>query len=346
MPKSTYQLDIESLTDAALIHNFRNGRAQLRRKELTDRLRAVLDDQLPRLWDEAMKRGIPKSEMLQWREYPHQLVFGYQARGLGGEVEPVPPPTRKRKRHQPAATNGHNGNGHQPDAGAMLDAVEAELFHRMGKGASPALRQPNGRGAHPEPSPAPGDGMPSDSLTDALERSLAARGLTVNGDSVSSNYSAAANGIDKSEYRGNLTSVSQPTPSHHSAGREGRMSPTTVKSNGKPTDRTADLLKEHAKLVAEYPATTGAAKAQVVRKLNLLQVELDLIGAEYDYWTKPEPVVTRSYTLDPEQLRERIVGLRKLMDRADRPEAAKATAARELELAIKQCEARGIEVPA
>lgn len=123
-------------------------------------------------------------------------------------------------------------------------------------------------------------------------------------------------------------------------------------SNGQTdqTDQTAAriaaLLKEHAELVAQYPVTTGAAKAQVSRKLNVLQLELDLLDADYPYWERPSPVVVRSFVHTPDELVARIAGLRKQMTRADRNEASKSTAARELETALKQAESRGIEVPA
>jgi hypothetical protein len=115
--------------------------------------------------------------------------------------------------------------------------------------------------------------------------------------------------------------------------------------NGKPVTREADLLKEHAELVAQYPVTTGATKAQVVRKLNLVQVELDLLNVEYPYWVKPEPIATRTYLLAPDELLDRIEGLRKLVAREDRPEAARATADRELTNALQQAEKRGLTVP-
>jgi hypothetical protein len=124
------------------------------------------------------------------------------------------------------------------------------------------------------------------------------------------------------------------------------MSPTTTTKNGSTSTREQDLLKTHRELVAEYPASFGAAKAQIVRKLNIVQMELDLLGAEYDYWQKPEPVVTRSYVHTPEELLARIAGLRKLLAREDRNEASKQTAQRALDEALKQAQGRGIEVPA
>lgn len=121
---------------------------------------------------------------------------------------------------------------------------------------------------------------------------------------------------------------------------------TATKQNAKTAEtREQELLRTHRQLVAEYPATVGAAKAQISRKLNLVQMELDLIGSTYDFWEKPDSVITRSYLHSPEQLVERIAGLRRLMAREDRPEVAKATADRELTAALAQAEKRGIEVP-
>lgn len=118
--------------------------------------------------------------------------------------------------------------------------------------------------------------------------------------------------------------------------------PTTAT---KPDQRTAELLKQHRELVAQYPVTTGAAKAQVSRKLNIVQMELDLIGAEYEYWTRPECVVTRSYVFTADELVARIQGLRRQLTRDDRSEASKSTAERELQARLAEAEKREISIP-
>ena len=75
-------------------------------------------------------------------------------------------------------------------------------------------------------------------------------------------------------------------------------------------------------------------------------MELDLLDVDYPYWEKPSAAVVRSYVHTPEELVDRIARLRKQMQRTDRNEASKTTAARELENVLKQAESRGIEVPA
>jgi hypothetical protein len=75
-------------------------------------------------------------------------------------------------------------------------------------------------------------------------------------------------------------------------------------------------------------------------------VELDLLGVDYPFWTKPAPVaVSRSYIHSPEELVQRIERLREQMKRTDRPEAHLAAVDRELTAAVEQATKRGIEVP-
>jgi hypothetical protein len=119
-----------------------------------------------------------------------------------------------------------------------------------------------------------------------------------------------------------------------------------TKTSKTTESRAEQLLRQHRELTALYPGQSGAAKAQTSRKINLVQVELDLLGIEdYDFWTKPTAEVTRSWTHTPEELLERIAGLRRNMKRTDRDETYLAAVDRELTAALLQCEKRQIPVP-
>ncbi len=123
------------------------------------------------------------------------------------------------------------------------------------------------------------------------------------------------------------------------------MPTKTNTSNGTAAKtRVDELLKSHRELVALYPTQHSARKAQTSRKLNLVQLELDMLDVEYPFWTKPEPVVTRSYVYSPEELVARIENLRAQMERTDRPESHKTVVDRELTNALEMATKRGIEV--
>jgi hypothetical protein len=120
------------LSAAQLVYAIRAERHHERLKhKLTRPRRAQLEAMLPRMIEEARRRGIPDELIFKWRAYPSRLSFG-----LGvdhqGEVVLSPPPKVRRNRMRPSAKDRDNSNGAPTlSAGDLLAALERELAQRM-----------------------------------------------------------------------------------------------------------------------------------------------------------------------------------------------------------------------
>lgn len=109
-------------SDWQLVHKYRNCRAQLRKKRLSDKLRARLPVLLAGLEDEARDRGIA-TYLGGWRKYPDRdrpFAFGASVDIATGAVTHTVPVEQKRKPKpapMPPAT--------PPDE--LIDALERSL---------------------------------------------------------------------------------------------------------------------------------------------------------------------------------------------------------------------------
>jgi hypothetical protein len=92
------ELDM-NYTDWLRVHEFRNGRAQLSIAELTPKLRAHLEQEMPELRAYFDQRAIDPALANRWREYPDRrkgaaFTIGFDPTTGEGALEP-PAPARK-----------------------------------------------------------------------------------------------------------------------------------------------------------------------------------------------------------------------------------------------------------
>jgi hypothetical protein len=133
--------------DWRLVHCIRAERHHERLKhKLTRPRRAQLEVMLPKLIEEARRRGIPDELIFEWRAYPARDENGDLSFGMGvdheGNIVLSPPPKRRANRMRPNAKdrrlgskdpNLPNGSNGTPtlSAGDLLAALEHELAQRV-----------------------------------------------------------------------------------------------------------------------------------------------------------------------------------------------------------------------
>jgi hypothetical protein len=134
------------LSAAQLVYAIRAERHHERLKhKLTRPRRAKLEAMLPRMIEEARRRGIPDELIFKWREYPAHLSFRLGV-DQKGEVVLSPPPKRRANRMGPTGATSPDRSDRSPaaeviaaingpaptrSAGDLLAALEHELAERM-----------------------------------------------------------------------------------------------------------------------------------------------------------------------------------------------------------------------